>query len=107
MFMIVLATLLGSQPTAMQACLSAGQFSFAQNAMSDPQPAAIRAITSQSATASRPIASSPQDRSLTDPQAEIINRITGRNLQHPSVSQQPDKSVDLQSRIVRSIRGRD
>ncbi|WP_340266099.1 hypothetical protein [Sphingobium mellinum] len=72
----------------------------------DIQQVAIDAITGASRQA--PVARyvSAEDRAPIDPQSEIVDRITGRNIAYPAPSGRADIAGDPQAAIVRAITGR-
>lgn len=82
MLVIILASLLGNAPAP----------SVTQPRAADPQQIAIETLTGTSpSTLSSQVTA--QERTPTDPQAEIVNRITGRNVSYRAVSGHANESM--------------
>lgn len=106
MLMMILASMLVSEPSAARSDNGFGKVQAARIASQDVQQVAIDTITGGSPTSSSSGTPVAERSGTADPQSEIVDRITGRNLQYPRTTEKSATGVDLQSAIVRSIIGR-
>jgi hypothetical protein len=106
MFIIFLASIVGGDPAVISGNGSKYDLSFADAAPRDVQQIAIEAITGRSLTTSPSDVTPSEGRKPTGPQAEIVSRITGRNVDYPRVLRDAGGHIDLQSALMGSISGR-
>jgi len=93
MFIIFLVSLMGGEANTLEANHR------------DIQQVAIETITGTSSQAVAPRPASTMEHVRIDPQTEIVNRITGRNVEYPARPNHSPAVSDLQPAIARAISG--
>jgi hypothetical protein len=106
MFVIILCSLFAGEPSVSNNGSGLATVHAASARSQDIQQVAIEAITGRSLTVSLARPAVVDRRGYADPQSEIVESITGRDIQYPKTSDMSAAGVDLQSAIVRSITGR-
>jgi len=106
MFVIILCGILASQQSVSNSGSGTATVHATSTRSKDIQQVAIEAITGRQFTISLGRPAAVDRRRFADPQSEIVESITGRDIQYPKTSDMSASGVDLQSAIVRSITGR-
>ena len=106
MFIIILCSVLASEPSAPNNGNGFATVHAASARAQDVQQVAIEAITGRSSTNSSSRLAIVDRPGSSDPQSEIVERITGRDIQYPKTTEMSAAGVDLQSAITHSITGR-